>query len=156
LGPQLAAHALGSAADRMRPHFIDNTDPDGIDRTFARIGAALPRTLTVVISKSGGTKETRNGMLEAEARYPAAGLAFARHAVAVTGDGSELDRLARSGRWIATFPMWDWVGGRTSELSAVGLLPAALEGLDVDGLLDGARLCDAATGARGDRPLANP
>jgi glucose-6-phosphate isomerase len=41
--------------------------------------------------------------------------------------------------------MWDWVGGRTSELSAVGLLPAALQGLDVDGLLEGARLMDEAT-----------
>jgi glucose-6-phosphate isomerase len=41
--------------------------------------------------------------------------------------------------------MFDWVGGRTSELSAVGLLPAALQGLDVDGLLAGAAACDEAT-----------
>ena len=40
--------------------------------------------------------------------------------------------------WLARFPMWDWVGGRTSELSAVGLLPAALQGLDIDALLAGA------------------
>jgi glucose-6-phosphate isomerase len=44
--------------------------------------------------------------------------------------------------------MWDWVGGRTSELSAVGLLPAALQGLDVDALLEGARLMDVATRTR--------
>jgi glucose-6-phosphate isomerase len=41
--------------------------------------------------------------------------------------------------------MWDWVGGRTSETSAVGLLPAALQGFDIDALLDGARLMDEAT-----------
>jgi glucose-6-phosphate isomerase len=43
--------------------------------------------------------------------------------------------------------MWDWVGGRTSELSAVGLLPAALQGIDVDGMLAGAAACDEATRA---------
>jgi glucose-6-phosphate isomerase len=42
-------------------------------------------------------------------------------------------------------PMWDWVGGRTSETSAVGLLPAALQGIDVDALLEGAARCDEAT-----------
>jgi glucose-6-phosphate isomerase len=41
--------------------------------------------------------------------------------------------------------MFDWVGGRTSELSAVGLLPAALQGIDVDAMLAGAAACDAAT-----------
>jgi len=43
------------------------------------------------------------------------------------------------------FPMWDWVGGRTSETSAVGLLPAALQGLDVDRFLAGAAACDELT-----------
>src|SRR5438477_12777714 len=41
--------------------------------------------------------------------------------------------------------MWDWVGGRTSETSAVGLLPAALQGLDIDGILAGATACDEIT-----------
>jgi glucose-6-phosphate isomerase len=50
--------------------------------------------------------------------------------------------------------MFDWIGGRTSELSAVGLLPAALQGLDIDGLLDGAAACDEAT--RQHDVLANP
>ena len=131
----------------MRLFFFDNTDPDGIAREMDRIAAAggIARTLTVVVSKSGGTKETRNGMLVAQAAYTAKGLDFGRHAVAVTQDGSDLDKLARRQKWLARFPMWDWVGGRTSQLSAVGLLPAALQGLDVDGLLEGARACDAAT-----------
>ena len=151
LGPELVAAALGSPGDRMRPFFLDNTDPDGIDRVFDAIGDGLPRTLTVVISKSGGTKETRNGMLEARAQYERLGLRFGAHAVAVTGDGSELDRYAVANGFLARFPMWDWVGGRTSELSAVGLLPAALQGLDVDGMLAGARAMDVATRARDTR-----
>jgi glucose-6-phosphate isomerase len=146
LGPQLAADALGQPGDRLSPLFFDNTDPDGFDRVLAALGHELPSTLVVVISKSGGTKETRNGMLEAQAAFARAGLDFARHAVAVTGAGSELDRAAAG--WLARFPMWDWVGGRTSELSAVGLLPAALQGLDVDALLEGARLMDVATRTR--------
>jgi glucose-6-phosphate isomerase len=147
LGPQLVSDALGSGADRIRPFFFDNTDPDGMAREMDRIAAAggIGQTLTVVVSKSGGTKETRNGMLLAQAAYTAKGLDFGRHAVAVTQDGSDLDKLARRQNWLARFPMWDWVGGRTSLLSAVGLLPAALQGLDIDGLLDGARACDAAT-----------
>src|SRR5512143_523041 len=148
LGPQFVADALGSPSDPLRPFFFDNTDPDGMARELARIAATpggLEGTLTVVISKSGGTKETRNGMLEAKEAYRAKGLAFSRHAAAVTGEGSELDGVAVRDGWLARFPMWDWVGGRTSELSAVGLLPAALQGLDVDGLLAGAQACDEIT-----------
>jgi glucose-6-phosphate isomerase len=145
LGPQFLADALGNASDPVKPYFLDNTDPDGMDRVLAQIGDGLAETLTLVISKSGGTKETRNGMLEAEAAYRRAGLHFPLHAVAVTGSGSELDRLAREEGWLARFPMWDWVGGRTSIMSAVGLLPAALQGIDIDALLEGARLCDALT-----------
>ncbi|HZI09154.1 MAG TPA: glucose-6-phosphate isomerase, partial [Myxococcus sp.] len=100
------------------------------------------------ISKSGGTKETRNGMLEAERAYQTKGLDFSKHAVAVTGADSELDKHARKQGWLRTFPMWDWVGGRTSVMSAVGLLPARLQGLDIDGMLEGARAMDAATRTR--------
>jgi len=76
LGPQFISQALGTAADAMEVHFLDNTDPDGFDKTFDVI-KHLATTLTVVISKSGGTKETRNGMLEAQAKYEAQGLSFA-------------------------------------------------------------------------------
>jgi glucose-6-phosphate isomerase len=146
LGPQFVANALSHpTTDKMRPFFFDNTDPDGIDRTLARIGGGLAQTLTVVISKSGGTRETRNGLLEAQAAYHEAGLHFGRHAVAITGEGSQLDEVAKSERWLARFPMWDWVGGRTSETSAVGLLPAALQGFDIDALLAGAARMDALT-----------
>jgi glucose-6-phosphate isomerase len=47
--------------------------------------------------------------------------------VAITQENSLLDNTARIEGWVARFPMFDWVGGRTSEMSAVGLLPAALQ-----------------------------
>lgn len=146
LGPQFVGKALGKpGADKMKPHFFDNTDPEGMDTVLAELQGQLGQTVAVVISKSGGTPETRNGMLEAKAAYERAGLAFARHAVAVTGAGSELDKTAKQQGWLRTFPMWDWVGGRTSETSAVGLVPAALQGIDIQGILAGARACDEVT-----------
>ena len=132
LGPQFVSDALASPPDRMKMHFLDNTDPDGMDKVFAELGAELSQTLALVISKSGSTKETRNGMLEAKLAYKKAGLKFSQHAVAVTGVDSELDRLAQAELWLERFPMWDWVGGRTSVTSAVGLLPAALQGIDIE------------------------
>ncbi len=155
LGPQFVANALSEPGrDKMKPYFFDNTDPDGMERTLREIGDGLANTLTVVISKSGGTPETRNGMMEAQAAYHEMGLHFGRHAVAVTGEGSQMDKVAEDERWLARFPMWDWVGGRTSELSAVGLLPAALQGFDIDGMLHGAAQMDEATRAK--ETLKNP
>ena len=146
LGPQFVSSALGQPlTDKLGICFFDNTDPDGMDKVLAGIIGDLGQTLCVVISKSGGTKETRNGMLEAKAAHKRAGLDFESHAVAVTGFGSELDKLAERDGWLKRFPMWDWVGGRTSETSAVGLLPAALQGFNIDELLAGAKACDEVT-----------
>jgi glucose-6-phosphate isomerase len=146
LGPMFVADALGDPGDdKMKVHFIDNTDPDGIARALARLTGRLGETLCVVSSKSGGTPDTRNGMLLVAEAYREAGLDFPKHAVAVTLPGSRLDRDATAQGWLARFPMFDWVGGRTSELSSVGLVPAALQGLDIDGLLSGAAACDEAT-----------
>jgi len=107
LGPQLVSEAIGQNA-RLPLHFFDNTDPAGMDAviaTLAKVG--LDKTLVLVISKSGGTAETRNGMLEAKAAYEAAGLDFGRHAAAVTGIGSKLDQYAIAHHFIARFPMED-------------------------------------------------
>jgi glucose-6-phosphate isomerase len=148
LGPQLLADALGA-----RIHTLDNTDPAGIARTLAAL-PSLAHTLVLVTSKSGSTVETRNGMLEVAAACVRAGLDFGRQAVAITGPGSGLDKLAVAQRWLARFPLWDWVGGRTSVLAPVGLLPAALLGLDWRGLLRGAAAMDAVT--RNPEPRDNP
>jgi glucose-6-phosphate isomerase len=145
LGPQFVSEALASVSPPMAIHFFDNSDPAGFDRVFARLKDRLDSTLAIVITKSGGTPETRNGMLEAKHAYEAKGLNFAQHAVAITMPGSNMDKVAKSQGWLATFPMFDWVGGRTSELSAVGLLPAALQGIDIRAMLAGAKEMDAAT-----------
>src|SRR5262245_21085589 len=149
LGPMFVADALDNpATDRLRVDFIDNTDPDGIARALQTLAGRLGETLCLVASKSGGTPETRNGMLLLAEAYKAAGLEFTRQAVAITMPDSKMDRTAKGEGWLARFPMFDWIGGRTSELSAVGLLPAALQGLDIDGLLAGAAACDEATRQR--------
>ena len=147
LGPQWIASALATPNDAMRVHFLDNTDPEGINQTLISI-QNLETLLVIVISKSGSTPETRNGMLTTDAFLRARGLNLAQRAVAITGKGSKLDQLAAQENWLARFPMWDWVGGRTSELSAVGLLPAALQGIDTDALCEGAAMCDVHTNKR--------
>jgi len=144
LGPQLLADAFPHAGG-LQARFFDNTDPDGMDQVIAHLGGNLPETLVLVISKSGGTAETRNGMLEAQLAFSHAELDFPKHAVAITGEGSQLYQTATNEAWLDIFPMWDWVGGRTSVMSAVGLLPAALQGIDILEFLDGAARMDALT-----------
>ena len=145
LGPQLVSDSLTGPEAPMTLHFLDNTDPDGMQRVLAEIGGHLGTTLSVVISKSGGTAETRNGMMTAKAAYEAAGLVFARHAVAVTGAGSRMDQYAVEQGFIKRFPMQDWVGGRTSVMHIVGLVPATLQGVDIDAFLAGAAAVDEKT-----------
>lgn len=145
LGPQFVAEALGPVNAPLNIHFIDNTDPAGIDRVLEKLSDRLFSTLVLTISKSGGTPEPRNGMLEVKRAYEKKGLNFANYAVAITMEGSNLDKQAKTEAWLAQFPMFDWVGGRTSEMSAVGLLPAALQGIDIDAMLAGAKEMDTAT-----------
>ena len=148
LGPQFVASALAPENPPLTIHFIDNTDPAGIDRVLRSIQDRLKSTLALVTSKSGGTPEPRNGMLEVKHAYEAQGLNFAQYAAATTMEGSKMDELVKAEGWLAEFPMYDWVGGRTSELSAVGLLPAALQGIDIRTMLAGAKEMDAATRVR--------
>lgn len=145
LGPQFVAEALAPDNPRLKIRFIDNTDPAGIDHVIAQLGQELSSTLVVVISKSGGTPETRNGLLEVQKAFRSAGLDFAKQGVAITQEGSLLDRTAVIEGWLARFPMFDWVGGRTSEISTVGLLPAALQEIDIKELVEGAAMMDEVT-----------
>jgi glucose-6-phosphate isomerase len=145
LGPQFVAEALAPVFPPLALHFIDNTDPAGIDTVLTKLQDRLASTLVLVISKSGGTPETRNGMVEVKKAYESKKLDFAPHAVAITSRDSKLDKIARSEGWLQRFPMYDWVGGRTSEMSTVGLVPAALQGIPVREMLAGAKEMDAAT-----------
>lgn len=142
LGPQLLIAALAAPTPPLTIHFFDNTDPDGMDHTLAIIGGELAQTLVLVVSKSGGTAETRNGMLETARAFKERNLPFPRHAVAITGEHSKLDQQASSENWLKRFHMADWTGGRTSVMSVVGLVPAALAGIDTDALLAGAAAMD--------------
>ena len=104
LGPQFVADALGSSGDPMDIYFLDNTDPDGFDRVFAKIDNLLSQTLVVVISKSGGTKETRNGMLEAEAKFKAKGIPFGKHADGRDRRGKRTGQIRGEERMAHAFP----------------------------------------------------
>ena len=145
LGPQLLSDALGAERDGLRAFFIDNTDPDGIGRVLRRLDPELEQTLVMVTSKSGSTPEPRNGLAEVRDVFRRKNLPFVPQAIAVTCKGSALDRLACEEQWLARFPMWDWVGGRTSLFSNVGLLPTALQGIATEDLLQGAAEMDKLT-----------
>ena len=75
--------------------------PAGIDRVLAGLGDRLASTLVIDTSKSGGTPEPRNGLLEVQQAFNVQGLDFTRHAVAVTMPGSRMDRLAHEEHWLA-------------------------------------------------------
>ena len=120
-----------------RLHVLDNVDPRTIDALLGTL--TLARTLFVVISKSGGTAETMAQYLVVRGRLDAAlGARAAEHLVLVTDPAKgALRALARS-EGIAAVDIPANVGGRFSVLSPVGLLPAALVGIDVAALLRGA------------------
>ena len=151
LGPELAIDALRNA-DGRRFLLIDTVDPSGIKRVLAEMNPQ--RTVVLVASKSGGTAETMQMLRIVEAAYVEANVCFADHAIAITCPGSSLEVLARS--WLGVFPVWEWVGGRTSVTSAVGLLPMHLCGIDIVAFLQGARDMDTWTRQPyPDNPAAN-
>ncbi len=162
LGPQLMQFAINgpywnekSDAQRdgyLKLYFLDNTD----SAEFADLLEVMDpeTTLHLVISKSGGTQETKNNMIAMENFYAEKKLSFARHAAAITMKGSELDRHAAESKFLAVFEMAESIGGRTSETSIVGHLPAALTGVNFAKFLDGACRMDVWT--RTADPLANP
>lgn len=153
LGPQLIQMAVNgpywnekSSAQRngnLKIYFLDNTDTAGL--ADALQVADLETTLVVNISKSGGTQETKNNMIACMQYYAAAGLDFAKHACAITMKNSELDQLSRGSNWLKVFEMAESIGGRTSETSIVGHLPAALAGISFKDLLAGACHMDSLT-----------
>ena len=100
-----------------------------------------PPWAIVVISKSGGTIETAAAFrifLAALQEATRDAQRLARRVIPVTGDGSQLAKLGEALQCGTTFPVPEGVGGRFSVFSAVGLLPAALMGLDIVALLEGA------------------
>ena len=145
LGPLLMVRALQDHEVGLPFHFFDNVDPNGMSRVLASLGERLHTTLVITVSKSGGTPEPHLGMEQARHRLEALGGSWPEQAVVVTMAGSQLDQQAEKENWLKRFDMFDWIGGRTSITSAVGLLPGALIGCDIRGFLAGAAQMDDAT-----------
>lgn len=137
LGPELIHDAL-APADSPRFVLLDTVDPSAVASILDSIDPST--TLVIVASKSGTTAETITAMRFVQDRFRDAGVNFADRAVAVTLPGSSLALAATD--WCAVFPIFEWVGGRTSVFSAVGLLPMHLLGIDIDAFLGGAAAMD--------------
>jgi glucose-6-phosphate isomerase len=138
---------------RPRLHVLDNVDPRTIAALLERL--SLTRTLFVVTSKSGGTAETMAQYLVVRERLEhAVGKEAKNHLVFVTDpEKGALRALARA-EGIAALDIPPAVGGRYSVLTPVGVLPAALVGVDTQAMLDGAD--EIARRSSGDQLGGNP
>ncbi len=145
-----ATYNLQSDRARGGPRLfvLDNVDPALIKDTLDLLGRRLKTTVLNVISKSGETAETASQfMIVRELLRKRLGDDFARHIVATTdaNKGTLHDIAAQDGYDTMVVP--DDVGGRFSVLSPVGLFSAAMCGIDIKALLDGAReMADACKG----------
>jgi len=148
-GSSLAAAVLSEVmppvAGRPRLHVLDDIDPDAVRALESRIDPAA--TLFIVASKSGGTVETISlfrhfhGVVEAAGVSPAG-----RRFIALTDPGTPLVGLAREHGFRNVIETPADVGGRFSALTAFGMLPAVLAGLDARAVLDSARRLWVASG----------
>jgi hypothetical protein len=125
---------------------LDSTDPAAVAAVEAAVD--LGRTLFIVASKSGGTTETASfhayfldRLRELDGHHAG------HHFVAITDEDTSLQRQALEQDFRAVFVNPPDIGGRYSALSFFGLVPAALAGLDLEKLLDGARRMAAACAA---------
>lgn len=143
LGPQLACDALRDfATGGLRLHFLANVDGAEFERVVAPLNPET--TLFIVASKSFSTTETRLNALSARAwlcQHSAAPDAVSRHFVAVSASPARAVEFGIAADNV--YPMWDWVGGRYSLWSAIGLPIACAIGMaGFHGLLAGARAMD--------------
>ena len=135
LAPEVICHTRsGSAVGGAHPiTVLDTTDPGQVSDALA---GDLSRTVLVVSSKSGGTVETDSQRRVFTQVFEANGIDAATRMVVVTDPGTKLGDLAADKGYRATIEADPEVGGRYSALTAFGLVPSALAGVDVDGLLD--------------------
>ena len=127
LGPRFICRALKNPNDPINAHFVANVDPQDLDETLATLNPKT--TLFIVCSKTFTTEETLTNALRAREWLLAGGASqasIADHVLAVTTniDGAEAFGIAHD----ACFPLWDWVGGRYSVWSAIGLSIAVNQG----------------------------
>lgn len=120
LGPLMACEALKPYQRLdLRPHFVSNVDAAHLTHTLARLDPA--RTLFIVASKTFTTQETMTNAASARAWLTGAlgEDAVAMHFVAVSTNAAEVSRFGID--TANMFEFWDWVGGRYSLWSAIGL-----------------------------------
>ncbi|WP_340199581.1 glucose-6-phosphate isomerase [Ascidiimonas sp. W6] len=141
LGPAMVTEALQFYKNHLNLHFISNVDGDHVLETLRNLNPET--TLFVIVSKTFTTQETLSNATTVKKWFlkTASQADVARHFVAVS---TNLEKIAEFG--IAdenVFPMWDWVGGRFSLWSAVGLSISLAVGFDnFDKLLKGANKMD--------------
>ncbi|EJN08012.1 glucose-6-phosphate isomerase [Herbaspirillum sp. YR522] len=144
LGPQMVCTALRPFAhERLAAHFVSNVDGHDLDEVLARVDPET--TLFIIASKTFTTQET---MLNAQSarqwflRHPRRTTAdLARHFVAVSTNAAEVSAFGID--TANMFPFWDWVGGRYSVWSSIGLSIALLLGFEnFSGFLGGAHAMD--------------
>jgi transaldolase/glucose-6-phosphate isomerase len=132
LAPEVLRRSFGDALHgRLRLHVLDSTDPGAVLAQERALD--LARTLFLVSTKSGGTIETISLFEHFWSRRP-----HGEQYVAITDPGSSLEALAAERGFRRTFLNDPDVGGRYSALTYFGLVPAALMGVDLDSLLEGA------------------
>jgi len=129
LGPEVIAQTY-----KKELFILDSTDPHYVENALSR---KLEETLIVVSSKSGSTIETASARAFFAHEFEKAGLALANHMIIVTDPGSPLDKESRA-QGLSVINADPNVGGRFSVLSAFGLVPSALTGVDISVLLDSA------------------
>lgn len=139
----------GPGPNRAGPRLfvVDNVDPAyfGAILRYCESAGGLQRTLFNVISKSGETAETAAQFMVIRDRLRAVlGPGFASNIVAITDPAKGTMRKICDDAGFTTLPVPEGVGGRFSVLSPVGLFSAAMTGIDLDALLDGAAAMDGA------------
>jgi glucose-6-phosphate isomerase len=116
LGPKAIYCALEAYKKPERcVHFISNVDPDEAAAVLRKLD--LSKTLFVIVSKSGGTLETLTNEEFIKTKLSNAGLDSKNHLISVTGKGSPMDDPSK---YLASFYIWDYIGGRYSVSSMVG------------------------------------
>jgi transaldolase/glucose-6-phosphate isomerase len=153
LAPEVLRAVVGIADGWPRLHMLDSTDPAAV-----RSAATPPdRTLYLLASKSGTTIEPNSLAAHFRQRLIDAGIPrWADHFVAVTDEGTELDRRARAEHFRDLFINPSDIGGRYSALSFFGMVPAALMGQDVAEIIGWSIAMLAAAEPGGTAAIANP
>lgn len=131
-GSSLAPEVIAGTAG-VELTVLDSTDPDQVR---AALADRLAETAIVVSSKSGSTVETDSQRRVFEKAFNDAGIDATSRIIIVTDPGSPLDKASREAGYRAVFNADPNVGGRFSALTAFGLVPSGLAGVDIQAFLD--------------------